>query len=79
MAQFHWDAPSLSPHGGRLEQVELTAGVIIRDCLDGSNGRTKVENWLPGWLAFPARTYTDRGGVRAAEHWAVIGGLFTAE
>ncbi len=28
---------------------------IIRDCLTGANGRTKVEGWLPGWLAFPAR------------------------
>jgi hypothetical protein len=28
---------------------------IIRDCLTGTNGRAKVEGWLPGWLAFPAR------------------------
>jgi ParB family chromosome partitioning protein len=28
---------------------------IIRDCLAGASGRTKVEGWLPGWLAFPAR------------------------
>jgi len=26
---------------------------IVRDCLAGANGRTKVEGWLPGWLAFP--------------------------
>ncbi len=28
---------------------------IVRDCLNGANGRAKVEGWLPGWLAFPAR------------------------
>ncbi|MGH9594186.1 MAG: chromosome partitioning protein ParB, partial [Bryobacteraceae bacterium] len=28
---------------------------IIRDCLAGANGRAKVTDWLPGWLAFPAR------------------------
>jgi ParB family chromosome partitioning protein len=28
---------------------------IIRDCLAGANGRAKVADWLPGWLAFPAR------------------------
>jgi ParB family chromosome partitioning protein len=28
---------------------------IVRDCLAGANGRAKVEGWLPGWLAFPAR------------------------
>lgn len=31
---------------------------IIRDALAGRNGRTKAENWLPGWLTFPLRTYT---------------------
>jgi len=35
---------------------------VIRDCLAGTNGRTKVEAWLPGWMAFPVRSYTDRGG-----------------
>jgi len=28
---------------------------IVRDGLAGSNGRTQVEGWLPGWLAFPFR------------------------
>ncbi len=28
---------------------------IVRDCLTGTNGRARVEGWLPGWLAFPAR------------------------
>jgi ParB family chromosome partitioning protein len=28
---------------------------IIRDYLMGANGRTKVEGWLPGWMAFPAK------------------------
>jgi len=27
---------------------------IVRDCLAGANGRPKVADWLPGWLAFPA-------------------------
>jgi ParB family chromosome partitioning protein len=29
---------------------------IVRDCLAGSNGRPKVEGWLPGWLAFPQKS-----------------------
>lgn len=28
---------------------------IIRDYLMGANGRAKVEGWLPGWMAFPAK------------------------
>ncbi len=26
---------------------------IIRDCLNGENGRAKVEGWVPKWMAFP--------------------------
>ena len=36
---------------------------IVRDHLDGANGRTKVEGWVPKWMAFPPSAYTDRGGV----------------
>lgn len=30
---------------------------IIRDTVAGSNGRKKADGWLPGWLAFPFRSY----------------------
>ncbi|HWT32009.1 MAG TPA: ParB/RepB/Spo0J family partition protein [Croceibacterium sp.] len=30
---------------------------IMRDCLAGENGRTKVENWAPRWMRFPATSY----------------------
>jgi ParB family chromosome partitioning protein len=33
---------------------------IVVDCLSGENGRTKVENWLPRYIAFPATGYTSR-------------------
>jgi len=36
---------------------------IIRAHLDGSEGRAKVEHWVPRWLAFPPSSYTARGGV----------------
>lgn len=36
---------------------------ILRDCLSGENGRTKVEGWVPRWMAFPPSAYTGRGGV----------------
>lgn len=36
---------------------------IIADCLEGTNGRTKAESWVPQWMAFPPAAYTDRGGV----------------
>ena len=36
---------------------------IVGDHLDGRDGRTKVENWVPRWMAFPPSAYTARGGV----------------
>jgi len=36
---------------------------IVADHLAGAEGRTKVERWVPGWLAFPPAAYTERGGV----------------
>jgi ParB family chromosome partitioning protein len=36
---------------------------VIADHLGGENGRTRVERWVPRWMAFPATDYTSRGGV----------------
>ncbi|WP_296614636.1 ParB/RepB/Spo0J family partition protein [Sphingomonas sp.] len=36
---------------------------IARDHLDGTNGRAKVERWVPRWMRFPPAAYTPRGGV----------------
>ena len=42
-----------------------TLKAIVRDHLDGSNGRAKVEGWVPKWMAFPSAAYTERGGIGA--------------
>jgi ParB family transcriptional regulator, chromosome partitioning protein len=36
---------------------------VINDCLTGEKGRTKVDHWVPRWMAFPPSAYTERGGV----------------
>jgi len=36
---------------------------IVRDHLDGADGRRRVERWVPKWMAFPPAAYTARGGV----------------
>jgi len=38
-----------------IAEKAKTQKQIVRDCLAGTNGCTKVEGWLPGWLEFPAR------------------------
>jgi len=52
---------------------------IVRDHLDGADGRTKVERWVPKWLGFPASAYTDRGGVGTVAAHAKVEAERTSE
>jgi ParB family chromosome partitioning protein len=49
---------------------------IIADCLAGANGRTKVERFVPRWMAFPPGAYTERGGVQTVSRAAAVEALF---
>jgi len=53
-----------------IKETGKVKGQIIRDCLDGANGRAKVEGWVPRWLHFPATGYTTRGGVASVARTA---------
>jgi ParB family chromosome partitioning protein len=46
--------------------AKVQRGILV-DCLTGSNGRAKVEGWLPRWFAFPPSGYTGRGGIGCVE------------
>ena len=61
---------------GNVAEKLKTQKQIIRDSLAGTNGRTQVVGWLPGWMQFPVRAYTERGGLRTADHWARVRPLF---
>lgn len=61
-----------------IAEKTKTQKQIIRDCLTGTHGRVRVENWLPGWMAFPVRGYTERGGFTTADEWARVRDLFLA-
>jgi len=57
--------------------VATTAKVqkkIIADFVTGE-GRPKAEGWLPGYMAFPFRAYTESGGGALSADTARIGGL----
>jgi ParB family chromosome partitioning protein len=45
---------------GNLAEKVKTQKTILRDFVDGANGRPKVEGWTPRWLGFPAAAYTRR-------------------
>jgi len=53
-----------------------TQKTIIRDCLAGTNGRAKIDSWVPRYMTFPPRAYTERGGVPAVEAWARVEAAF---
>ncbi|HYC95432.1 MAG TPA: chromosome partitioning protein ParB, partial [Sphingomicrobium sp.] len=48
---------------------------IIRDCLNGENGRAKVDGFVPRWMAFPPSAYTQRGGVGTVARASLIASL----
>jgi ParB family chromosome partitioning protein len=50
---------------------------IIADCLSGTDGRAKVERFVPRWMAFPPGAYTQRGGVATVSRAAVVDPLFS--
>lgn len=52
---------------------------IIADALAGTNGRAKVEHWVPKWMAFPPAAYTARGGVGTVRAAAKVEAARTPE
>ncbi len=52
---------------------------VIGDFLTGSEGREKVEGWLPNYMAFPFKSYTKNGGIRAEDTWRKVKGLIKPE
>ena len=52
---------------------------IIRDYLRGTNGREHKPGWTPRYAAFPAKSYTERGGLRFVTEWEKIANLFASE
>lgn len=60
------------------EKIAAQRG-LLRDCLTGANGRAKLENWVPRWMAFPPAHYTARGGVASVRNWERIAELFAPE
>ena len=55
-----------------VSQKVATQKKIIQDSLAGANGREQVEGWMPGYLAFPFRVYTDQGGGRIEAAWQSV-------
>ena len=62
---------------GNVAERAKTQKQIIRDHLAGTNGRTKVEGWLPGLVRFPFQAYGEQPST-IGEATATVAGLFPA-
>ena len=60
-----------------VKEKGATLKAIIRDHVEGANGRSKIEGWVPKWMAFPPAAYTARGGVGTVIG-ALVGALIMA-
>jgi ParB family transcriptional regulator, chromosome partitioning protein len=63
--------------GNKGETTKVQKG-IIKDFLNGTNGRDHKMDWLPPYFKFPPRAYTERGGIGAVDNWNAAAGLFNA-
>jgi ParB family transcriptional regulator, chromosome partitioning protein len=49
-----------------------TLKAIVRNHLDGADGRDKRVGWVPRWMTFAPSGYTDRGGIGTVERAAEL-------
>jgi len=59
---------------GNAAEKAATQKQVVRDALEGRNGRAKLGGWLPGWMTFPFRGYGN-GSCRIQETAASVVGL----
>lgn len=52
---------------------------IIGDYLNGTHGREHKPRWTPGYARFPAKSCTERGGLRIIDEWEKVAYLFVSE
>lgn len=45
---------------------------IIRDCLEGNNGRKHVKGWIPNYMTFPAKPYVNSFKIESLNKAAAI-------
>lgn len=52
---------------------------IISDYLSGANGREHKHDWMPRYAGFPAKSYTERGGLGFITEWETVARLFASD
>ena len=55
-------AGDLVAHANKDEKAKTLKEIVVGH-LNGTDGRPKVDQWVPRWMQFPPSAYTTRGGV----------------
>ena len=50
---------------GNISATAKAQKQIIKDCINGENGRNARPDWQPRYMAFPMKAYTKRCGIEA--------------
>ena len=58
------------------DELNKVKKAIIKDFMRGLNGREHKADWLPPYFQFPIKTYTEQGGIAAADSWKTISAAF---
>jgi ParB family chromosome partitioning protein len=58
--------------GANATEKSKVLKTIVRNHLDGADGRRRVEHWVPRWMQFPPSAYTARGGVGTVRAYAAL-------
>ena len=61
--------------GNKAEPCKVQKA-IIKDYLEGTNGRPQNADWLPPYFQFPPKAYTDNSGIGVVENWQSVKNLF---
>ena len=61
---------------GNKAEPSKVQKAIIKDYLEGTNGRPQNPDWLPPYFQFPPKAYTDNSGIGVVEHWQSVANLY---
>ena len=61
---------------GNKAEPSKVQKTIIKDYLEGTNGRPQNADWLPPYFQFPPNAYTHESGISVVENWQSVKNLF---
>lgn len=64
---------------GNITATAKVQKSVMKACLAGTSGRTKVKDWKCRYMRFPMQPYTKRKGLPAIEQWKAVKKYFSTK